>query len=366
MSWGEFRKFLQGQVEAIEAIYSQQTSSWLAEVTLLRSCSLEEGDDIPIHFMNSWAKEDLSISTVLNDYRSQAMVIGNAAVKLGLFVSTVKSVNFESSDFLSLTGEIQSQLQTLSNIWSYVLLAKLSYELQSYFLRSHRSLMVHFLDLANIMHNGGPKTSIESAAGMVLHLSEEVQKVPITHKAALRRFVMEKCLVVKETVGEFEGYLLEAAGKGDGNVLEDVEDGEDGYYDDGDERDYSAEEVVAVERCVCLMKQAQRLLKLLLAAATALGDSLQGAVEESERRTVFRVLAHCALLAYVLEGAVIDLGAELYPPLQDVQLGQAFQSLVDGGRKALRLLRTETLQRVLNEEQREMMEDIDGQLTPLS
>lgn len=32
-----------------------------------------------------------------------------------------------------------------------------------------------------------------SAAGMVLHISEEVQKVPITHKAAMRRFVMEVC-----------------------------------------------------------------------------------------------------------------------------------------------------------------------------
>lgn len=166
-------------------------------------------------------------------------------------------------------------------------------------------------------------------------------------------------------------YALEAAGKGsveDVEAEEEIEGGDsEGSGDDvDDERDYSVEEVEVVERCVSLMRITQTLLKLLLGAATALGDSLFSGAEESEKDISFRLLARCSLIAYVLEGAVIDLGAELYPPLQDQMVRQASQSLGDTVRKALRLLRTPALDRVLGDEQRRGLEDIEAQLTPLS
>ncbi|RYG67875.1 hypothetical protein EON64_06475 [archaeon] len=129
---------MKSQVETIEAIYCQQTSCWLVEIAALRSCLVEDSDAIAVHSIDSWMKENEAICTVLGDYRSQALVIGNGAVKLGLFISTVRTVSFESAEFGSLVGELQMQIQTLTNILNCILLAKLSHELLGSFLRSHR------------------------------------------------------------------------------------------------------------------------------------------------------------------------------------------------------------------------------------
>lgn len=153
--------------------------------------------------------------------------------------------------------------------------------------------------------------------------------------------------------------------------MEDVVDGDGDCEKEGsdcsdEERDYSEEEVGVVDQCVLLMRQTQKLLKLLLNTATSLGDSVASMVEKPERDAAYRLLARCSLTAYVLEGAIIDLGAELYPPLQDTQVRKAFQGLLDSLHKALRLLRIPAIDCVLRPDEREEMGNIEGQLMPLS
>lgn len=169
-------------------------------------------------------------------------------------------------------------------------------------------------------------TAGRGAAGMVLQLSEDLQKIPITNKVAYRRCIMEKCITVKETIEEFQGYLAEREAHLNGEVTaaetQEEDDEDDDEEDDNDERDYSAEEADSVRRCLLLMTCGQDMLKAALQAITAVGDGvLANDADQFLIEEAYCWIAQLTQAVHLIEVDCNDLGAELYPPVDiDIQL----------------------------------------------
>eukprot|EP00981_Chlorochromonas_danica_P012096 scaffold4451_cov172-Ochromonas_danica.AAC.3 len=215
----------------------------------------------------------------------------------------------------SLLEEVSEHAQTLYNIFKRCLECSLSHALHDIVFRTVRSVLGHMLDLVKAVKEKADKRTIEGYAGMVLTLSEEAQKMPITNKIAYRRFLMEKCLAIKETISEFQGYVDEAGNAEERGVEEEEEDDE--FDHDEDERDYTPEEAQKASQCIRLMTVCQDLVKVILGTVTAVGDSLlmQGSSDPDQSSRVYSWIAQIVLVAELMERDCVDLGAELYPPL---------------------------------------------------
>ena len=217
-------------------------------------------------------------------------------------------------------------------------------------------------------------TNINSATGMVWKLCEELQNLPMTNKAAYRRVFLDKIVVLKDTIREFGEYIEEAKAAAAlateapnaGGVVVSVDDEDDGEDDDEDEC-YTPEQTAVAEGCMLLVGATMNAIKIGLGAMTLVADSwcpaagastaagyVAGGSEVGDVKTVpVNELASvfattlsmseppalhlvdqsskgrdaedrkmvCGrwvsnLTSHVggLESAVIDLGAELYPP----------------------------------------------------
>ena len=83
--------------------------------------------------------------------------------------------------------------------------------------------------------------------GQVWAANDNIQKLPITNKAAVRRVIMEKINLIKDTVQEFQRALDLGVDDTESNDKHSYEDGEDDDEEEDEEFDedrYSADEVV--------------------------------------------------------------------------------------------------------------------------
>lgn len=240
-------------------------------------------------------------------------------------------------------------------------------------------------------------------AGMISKISDENQKLPLANRLAYRRFILEVCLIViartelltaipspdqrcagvKETVREFEEYIEEyreaaeaetVASEGDsatetvfraaqqlslsektGKSEEEDGDDEDKFGDDDDDDDedtqYSSAEVAVVVSSVALMRLTLDCTKAVLGAVSTASDSIVTALadeglcaEESSALQLLEgrsqvwvgALARCC---DTLQSRTVDLGAELYPPLEDqVVIATMYNALLESVQQTLDLL----------------------------
>lgn len=194
--------------------------------------------------------------------------------------------------------------------------------------------------------------------GMITKTVETIGNLPAVNKIAYRRHLLEKCVTVKETIEEFDGYLQIALAKGmdamelDGQkkkeevTVDDVDnddDEEEDDEDDEDEREYTSEEYHLVSKTVSLFKVILDLLKVTMNLITEVGDRINdetvAIAEENNTKTRKELQATSDLwigkIVYQvdqIEGAVIDTGAELYPPVsreESVHLSETLYSEVE-------------------------------------
>ena len=178
-------------------------------------------------------------------------------------------------------------------------------------------------------------------AGLVSRVNDDsIQKLPASNKIALRRYILQSCTVTKDTVEEFRAYLAESSD----DAVTKKEDEEDEEADDDDDdaddacRYVSLEERAVVGVCVDLMIVALDTMKLSLKAITTISDAIctqNGDVNEGKLSPVGNLtcwinyiscrvdVSRCSdrwveLVAQSVkevEGDIVDLGAELYPPV---------------------------------------------------
>lgn len=205
----------------------------------------------------------------------------------------------------------------------------------------------------------GNRTAVNYTTGMITKINEDTaQKLPLANKAAYRRFIMQKCLIVKETVKEFSEYIDKSraqlsskadtaadAADDDEEVSEGVEklhlkadDQDDNDEDDDFDEDYAndMEEVLYDELELCLVGNALTIMNLglevlkeTLNITTSVADRVAALHDNDLSGESGRWVCKMESYGQSIEGAVIDLGAELYPPLSstDESLKEAYSSL---------------------------------------
>ena len=169
---------------------------------------------------------------------------------------------------------------------------------------------------------------------------------------------MERCAVLKDTVKEFDDYLIAYREKHNNTTengtetvftgmnklsvkekekdTEDDDDDEgndddDDDFDDEDEEDaeYTPEEAKVVEKSLELMRMGYETIKLILGAITVVSDNITALVTTAESSgTVTEQLteletsgmswvAGLSKLSNSIQDQTTDLGAELYPPFAE-------------------------------------------------
>ena len=212
--------------------------------------------------------------------------------------------------------------------------------------------------------------AISNGAAVVFKIYDKVQLLPMTNKAAYRRFLMEKMSLVKDTIVEFEGCVREAgeqaegngetceegggesfgeAGEGGGDVRNgsgSVEVRDDHDDEDGDEEEapYTPKEVATAESCLHLVRCAFDALKTCLAVMTHVADLHSPSAAESSgaagagtaavfactdsaRAVCEAWVAQLYIYVKATEGGVTDLGAELYSPFDAAQILEYYDVL---------------------------------------
>jgi hypothetical protein len=182
---------------------------------------------------------------------------------------------------------------------------------------------------------------------------------------------------MKATFDEFQGYVDAAKDcggveKGLGKLKvedvedEDQEDDDDDNYedDDDDERDYSEEEVLVVEPAISIMKLSFDLSKSLLSLITTVADRIVADGNSVNVKTCQGVIALFVQCIFEIENGVVDLGAELYPPVSsdDEALIQFYHDLILSLKKTMACFKVESIWTQLSESERETLTTLDDRI----
>ena len=327
-----------------------------------------------------WIRDKV-LQTRLAALKDAADVLSKATTRLTI-VTTRDGSELGVS---SIAAEMTMNVNSLMGNYMAVIDCSLGDPLFHVISRSIRGELLQILDLVAILSKDEPGNARNSRTGMVWKTSDQIQQLPLSNKAAYRRFVMERISAVKDTLTEFEEYLAAAqlkAGAGEEaqsvqdrindemGVDEDDEGGEDDEEEEGAE--YGPSDFIFVGESVHLIRLSLELLKTGLTVMTTVGDSnarvaaetssasagaSTGTSTETEASVedvvvqlpeggaekgagtgawgaVFKCnkwVAEMSAQSDVLETALTDFGAALYPPL-DVDTKATLKELAGGWR----------------------------------
>jgi hypothetical protein len=192
---------------------------------------------------------------------------------------------------------------------------------------------LHLIEELLITIEKGQNISLNSSVGMVWKAHESVQKLPETNKAAYRRSALQVLSIIDETSREFQEYLdtskenaAEEAATGGGKEAEAAAIAEDEDMDDFDLDDfdmdsmgkYSPEEFPIVEAALALITRQKSMLKFGLNCVSEISDNVSKLSDhEAVKAACFQWIAESITLIKAAETRVVDLGAELYAPIDE-------------------------------------------------
>jgi len=312
---------------------AKQIDDTLRQDTLLRQ------NIFAVVRVGAW-RDDSTLKIIISDFKKQSQIVSQSFVKLALLISP--SSDFESNIMKSIFDEVREQLQLLLNIYWRCLECSLAICFFDYLSQATRSLFDQIQQLLEIIPSKD-KPSINYITGMITKIVENIEKLPSVNKTAYRRYLMEKCLTVKETVEEFDGYLQSSLTNGmnalgldgeagekekddDADDEDDDEEDDEGDDDGEDEREYTKDEFDIVSKQVEVFKITLELIKLSMNMITEVGDRINDeaanvTAEDTLQRKKWQTesdqwIATVVRQVGVIEGALIDAGAELYPPVR--------------------------------------------------
>ena len=298
-----------------------------------------------------WIK-DRDLQGRLTVLQEAGAALSTATTRLTLVVSKDPS----ESAVASIVAEMVGLVEGFVGRYLEVIACRLGDPLHQTVTFTVRSELRQLMDLVTLLSDDTPGNARNSRTGMVWKASDALKTLPLSNKAAYRRFVMERMVAVKDTVSEFDGYLAVVkedlarpmhALALDADAEEDEDEDEEEELDDGAE--YTDADVPLLEESVAALSLSLDMLKAGLAVMTSVGDAYARTAEEeaapplppppppstaagtsSQAGTAtsaeeappsgFHVDAWVAAVAAqsgTLEAAVTDFGAALYPPLDD-------------------------------------------------
>jgi len=268
-------------------------------------------------FATSRWRDDAMLHQALNNIKAASQAWAMSCSKLALLIS--KSPSPEA--LTSLLEEMLSNIDVVLVVYMQLVDCSLSKPLFGMVSLSLRSQLFHSKEFMEFVSSPSPDYgSISNAAGVIFKMYDQVQDLPMTNKAAYRRFVMEQLTVVKDTMREFQGYVDAAAVGSDGatttvNQAEEVDED-----DDEDDEPYTPHEASVVQICLGSMDCTMQSLKAVLVIMTHVADALTPAstsasTSDAQDRTACESwVGDLCDLVKACENQVTDLGAELYSP----------------------------------------------------
>lgn len=199
-------------------------------------------------------------------------------------------------------------------------------------------LLSNVRELVNVFSSGDLQPAA-TTTGVILKMSVDIQRLPVSNKAAYRRSIMGNVMSMNDTVREFVEYVETytrrqaqvGVGENDDDQIKekdgDSENGSEMYDDDDyDGGSYDEEEVPVVKRSIVLMEVAVQITKLALGAMTHVADTLPSHDENARNLWLWiNALKHqCASI----ETNVINLGSELYSPIDTSNVEAATKNLL--------------------------------------
>ena len=194
---------------------------------------------------------------------------------------------------------------------------------------------------------------VNALTGMVHECADAVGKVPETNKIAYKRAMMDKIAAVNDVINEFSKHVTIYKNKYGDNADSNSEDnknrvdesfddevgdgngGDDDDYDD-DEGEYTEEEVVVAEKCLKLIEHTRNMMKVGVTVTSEIADALHPLSSDadesnapevasvftspsssSEQRQCQEWVARVLREMELLENSTVDVGTELYAPLDN-------------------------------------------------
>ena len=210
-----------------------------------------------------------------------------------------------------------------------------------------RHFLKRMLELSESI-KAGAYEDVSSITAKVHECAEAVKKVPETNKIAYKRAMMDKVAAINDVINEFAKHVAIYNNKYGDNADTNNEDNrnrvDESFDNDGDgdsgggeeeEGEYTAEEVMVAEKCLKLISHARDMLKVGISVSSAVADALHPLREEtqetdetpasvfssptssSEQRQCQEWVAKVLRETEVIETSVVDVGSELYDPLDN-------------------------------------------------
>jgi hypothetical protein len=286
------------------------------------------------HGQGSRWRNDEALQQALNNVKAGSQALAMSCSKLALLLPKAPAPEVLGS----LLEELVANTDAIMVVYLQFVdcsVSKPLFDMVSSLVRSQLGRSKEFMDLAA---SASPDFGeISNSAGVIFKLYDQVQTLPMTNKAAYRRYLMERLAILNDTISEFTRYVAVAREEGGSAPLRQQGDDDE---DEEDDEPYTVEEVVTVEACLRSMECSTQMLKLALAAMTHVADLItpstsSSSVADSEREACDAWVAEIYGLARRTEDNVTDLGAELYAPfdMQNISeyhaaLGATLQELI--------------------------------------
>ena len=165
----------------------------------------------------------------------------------------------------------------------------------------------------------GEDVSLANSVGMVWKAKDKVQKIPESNKAAFKRCILETASVIEDTSREFQEYIeMSKSNAKEPTRLSTSPDDSNDEFDDLDMGDctYSASELPLVETAVDLIGRQKKMLRLCISVISEVGETVTNNIEDiAIKSSCFTWISECVDVAKETEDVVIDLGADLYSPV---------------------------------------------------
>lgn len=305
-------------------------------------------------------RDDAQLHQSLNNIKAAAQALAMTCTKLAMLVS--KSPTDEVIN--SLLKEFVTNVDTMMIVFVQMMdcsVSKPLFEMVSMSVRSQLVRSREFMDF--VAQERQDYSVISNAAGIVFKIYDEIQALPMTNKAAYRRFAMEKMNVIKDTIREFKHYVVIARRACDpdsarGITVNDEEIDED---EDDDDEPYTMEEVDIVEPCLRMMECALVALKLALSTMTVVADniSLSPAASQDAKRQCETWVSNLYAAIKSSEDTITDLGAELYPPIANDKISTFKSDLTATLSRLATLLNSEQYTPLLSDSIRAQLAELD-------
>jgi hypothetical protein len=100
----------------IDIIIATESRRYHLDLQAFRSAPLSDISNLPVILpADSWTHHNSALSTYIEDYRSQGLIVGHDCVKVALLAGTALAL--DSAEFQSLQTETKEHIQTFFNIF---------------------------------------------------------------------------------------------------------------------------------------------------------------------------------------------------------------------------------------------------------